>query len=116
MDVFGPSIVVPDVSTEPAASVKPRSGVLEGTVDPDEAETGGPATCRFEWGTSTSFGHVAPCEPEVAEGNSPVAVHAAVSGLQMDTTYYYRLVASNRNGTNPGEAWPGSGIHDVRPR
>jgi hypothetical protein len=117
VDIFGPSVVIPDVTTEPASNVKARSATLNGTVNADEA---GASTCRFEWGTSTSFGHVAPCEPEgVAEGNSPVAVHAALSGLQTDTTYYYRLQATNANGTNPGEAFqgrefstPGPGIHE----
>jgi hypothetical protein len=115
VDVFGPSIVIPDVTTAPASGVKPRSATLNGTVNPDAA---GAAMCHFEWGTSASFGHVAPCEPEaVPDGNSPVAVHAALSGLQTDTTYYYRLVASDNNGTNPGEALqnqqfatPGPGI------
>jgi hypothetical protein len=113
---FGPNSVIPDVTTETPSSVKPRSATLNGTVNPDEA---GAATCRFEWGTSNSFGKVAPCEPEaVANGNSPVPVHAALSGLQTDTTYYYRLVASNANGANRGEplqthefATPGPGIH-----
>ena len=117
VDVFGPSIVIPDVLTESPLAVKARSATLEGKVDPDEA---GPATCSFEWGTSTSFGKVAPCEPEgVAQGDSPVAVHAALSELQPDTTYYYRLRASNANGTNPGEAaqdrefaTPGPGISE----
>jgi hypothetical protein len=116
-DIFGPSVVVPDVTTEPASSLKARSATLNGTVDPDEA---GAATCRFEWGTSTEFGRVAPCEPEgVADGNSPVPVHAALSGLEPDTTYHYRLQAGNANGTNPGEAsqdgeftTPGPGIHE----
>lgn len=116
VNFFGPNVVIPDVATEPASSVKARSATLHGTVNPDEA---GAATCRFEWGASTSFGHVAPCEPEaVPDGNSPVPVHAALSGLQTDMTYHYRLVASNANGTNPGEgsqnqtfATPGPGIH-----
>jgi hypothetical protein len=115
VQLFGPNVVIPDVTTEPASSVKPRSATLHGTVNPDEA---GAVTCRFEWGTGTSFGHLAPCEPEaVANGNSPVAVHAALVGLQTDTTYHYRLVASNANGTNFGEAaqtqefaTPGPGI------
>ncbi len=76
--------------------------MLEGTVNPDNV---GEATCRFEWGTSEAFGHVAPCEPEaVANGHSPVAVHAELTGLQLGTNYYYRLRASNVNGTNLGEA------------
>jgi hypothetical protein len=115
VEVFGPSIVIPDVTTKSATTVKARSATLNGTVDPEEAEA---ATCRFEWGTSTSFGKVAPCEPEgLGEGDSAVPVHAALSGLQPDTTYYYRLQASNASGTNPGEAsqdqdftTPGPGI------
>ncbi len=114
--IFGPSVVVPDVVTEPASSVQPRGAQLNGTVNPDEA---GAATCRFEWGTSDAFGKEAPCEPEaVANGGAPVAVHAALSGLEPDTVYHYRLAASNANGTNPGEAFqdqafatPGPGIH-----
>jgi hypothetical protein len=114
--IFGPSVVVPDVTTGPASSVQPRSAMLNGAVNPDEA---GAATCRFEWGTSNSFDHVAPCEPEaVADGGAAVAVHATLSGLAPDTAYHYRLVASNANGTNPGEAFqdqtfatPGPGIH-----
>jgi WD40-like Beta Propeller Repeat len=116
VDVFGPDIVIPNVSTEAASSVKSESATLHGAVDPDAA---GAATCRFEWGTSSSLGEVAPCEPEaVANGNSPVAVHANLSALAPDTTYFYRLQASNANGTNPGEAYqdqqfttPGPGIH-----
>jgi hypothetical protein len=103
VDVFGPNIVIPDVTTGAASGLSPASATLNGTVNPDKA---GEATCRFEWGTSTEFGKVAPCEPEdVADGGSPVAVHAAVSGLQPDTTYFYRLQATNKaNGhTNPGE-------------
>jgi hypothetical protein len=102
IDVFGPSLVVPDVASGSASSVKGRSATLNGTVDPDGV---GAATCRFAWGTSTTLGKVAPCEPEgVADGSSPVAVHAQLSGLAPDTTYYYRLQAGNAAGANPGEA------------
>jgi NHL repeat len=102
VDVFTAApVVLPDVSTELASNVKAKSVTLNGTVDPDEA---GEAKCRFEWGTTTAFGKVAACEPEgVVSGPSPVAVHAALSGLQPNTIYHYRLQASNTNGTNPGE-------------
>jgi hypothetical protein len=118
IDAFGPDIVLPDVTTEPPSSATPFTATLDGTVNPDEA---GAATCRFEWGTSESFGNLAPCEPEtVANGGSPAAVHANLTGLSPDTTYFYRLVASNANGTNPGEAsqeqefsTPGPGIREA---
>ncbi len=102
MDVFGPNVVIPDVASEPASNVTASSASLNGTVNPDNA---GSATCRFEWGTTEFFGEVSPCEPEaVAESGSPVPVHATLGDLLPDTTYYYRLLAANHNGTNPGEA------------
>jgi hypothetical protein len=97
--VFGPNIVVPDVRTASSSNIATTSATLNGTVNLDKA---GSASCQFEWGTSTAFGEVAPCPAKVeGEGNIPVSVQ--LSGLQPDTTYYYRLQATNANGTNPGE-------------
>ena len=118
MDVFGPNIVFPDVTTGAASNVAPASVTLNGTVNADSA---GAATCRFEWGTSKLFGKTATCEPEgIAEGATPVAVHATLTGLTSDTTYFYRLQATNANGVNPGEAsqdqevtTPGPGIREA---
>jgi DNA-binding beta-propeller fold protein YncE len=98
--ILGPQITLPDVVTGSVSSLSLQSVTLNGTVNPDGA---GPATCQFVWGTTTSFGNVAPCSEPVAEGKSPVAVHADLSGLQPDTTYHYRLEATNTSGTNPGE-------------
>lgn len=99
--VFGPSIVVPDVTTGAVANLKSRSATLAGTVNPHK---GGAATCQFVWGATTGFGHVAPCSTPVAEGESPVPVQVSLSGLEPDTNYCYRLQASNAKGTNLGEA------------
>jgi len=114
---FGPNVVVPDVTSEPAASVQAHSATLNGTVDPDEA---GEASCRFAWGTTPALGSVEPCEPRVvANGDAPVPVHAVLDGLQPDTTYYYRVQATNQadGATNLGEAFqtrtfttPGPGV------
>jgi hypothetical protein len=100
VDVFGPDIVIPDVTTEPASDVGTKGATLIGTVNPDGA---GKASCEFEWGTSPAFGKTVSCSAEV-EGNAPVEVSAEITGLQPDTTYYYRLRASNSFGTNPGTA------------
>lgn len=115
VEVFGPDLTIPDVTTEPVSNLETTSVTLVGTVDPDQA---GNATCQFTWGTSTSFGDTAPCSTEVPDGNTSVEVHAQIGGLQPDTTYYYRLQASNADGTNPGEAaqdgqftTPGPGMH-----
>ncbi len=100
VDMFGPDIVTPDVTTGSASRVGVHGGVLQGTVNPDEA---GPAACRFEWGATPAFGHSAACRQEGIEGGKPVPVEAEVGGLEPDTTYYYRLEASNEHGTNTGE-------------
>jgi hypothetical protein len=116
VDVFGPDLVIPDVTTESASNVRPESATLNGTVNPDNA---GEATCRFDWGTTHEFGQVAQCSEPVDEGGSPVPVQVVLSGLRPDTTYYYRLQATNANGTNLGEAaqdrqftTPGPGIDE----
>jgi hypothetical protein len=103
VEIFGPSLLLPDVTTGPVSNLAPEGATLNGTVNPDKAEAG-KTTCRFVWGTSESFGHVLPCVAPVAEGESPVPVSADLGGLEPGTTYYYRLQASNDNGTNEGEA------------
>jgi WD40-like Beta Propeller Repeat len=121
IDVFGPDIVIPDVTvSEPVLNPKPTSVTLRGTVNPEEA---GEATCEFEYGTSTSYGQHANCTGPVANGGSPVEVQSdEVTGLQPDTTYHYRLDATNvaNAHTNTGECpedcgeftTPGPGIHE----
>jgi hypothetical protein len=100
VDVFGPNLVVPDAELTPVSNLKGRSVTLNGTVNPD-AE--GEATCSFEYGTSTAYGQTAACSESVpGSADSPVPVSANVSGLQPDTTYHYRLEATNRNGTHTG--------------
>ena len=99
--VFGPDIVIPDVTTGPTSNLAARSATLTGTVNPHKT---GAATCQFVWGATTGFGHVAPCSTAVAEGASPVPVQVSLSGLEVDTNYCYRLQASNAKGANAGEA------------
>jgi DNA-binding beta-propeller fold protein YncE len=116
VDVFG-ARVVPDVLTEAPSGLKPVSVTLNGKVNPD----GLPVTdCRFDYGTTTAYGQTAECVP--AAGSIPAdstahPVSAAVS-LEPDTTYHYRLEASNANGSNTDEppkdvefTTPGPGIH-----
>src|ERR1700722_6044540 len=101
VDVFGPAVVIPDVTTRLVSALKTRSATLAGTVDPDKE---GSATCQFVWGTSVELGNIAPCTAPVGEGESPVPVEAQLSELEPDRTYYYRLQATDHNGTNLGES------------
>jgi hypothetical protein len=117
IDVFGGDLIIPDVLSEEASNVVPLSATLNGKVNPLRQ---GEASCRFLWGITAQFGHEAACEPEkVAEGSSPASVSARLNGVLLpDTTYFYRLQASNKNGTNAGESFqdqqfttPGPGLH-----
>ncbi len=107
MAVFGPAVVVPDVANTPVSGLQATSATLTGMVNALEAETGEEAECQFVWGTSEAFGQTAGCEPAEVKGSSPVAVQAELKEkLQPDTTYYYRLQASNKKGTNNGAESP----------
>jgi hypothetical protein len=124
IDVFGPDLVLPDVvseepsnlalNTDPATGARSWGIEAKGSVNPLGE---GPATCSFAWGLTEAFGQQAPCAASV-EGASPVAVSAGLAGLEPDTTYVYRLAATNKNGTNQGQVsqdqrftTPGPGLH-----
>ena len=100
IDVFGSGAVVPGATTGPAENPGQTSGTLTGHVDP---EGGGDVTgCKFEYGTDTSYSSGSiPCQPATPI-TSATDVHADLSGLSSETTYHYRLVASNTNGSNQG--------------
>jgi hypothetical protein len=79
----------PTVITGPA-SPEPTSATLNGTVNPN----GMTATYFFEYGTADNYGSFTP--PRIAgSGTADIPVNAYISPLRRDTTYHYRLVASN---------------------
>jgi hypothetical protein len=89
----------PVVTTGAASGVTSTSATLNGTVNPEGAAT----TYQFEYGTTTSYGSVAPASPGSAgSGSSAVAESAAVTGLTASTGYHYRLDATNATGTTDG--------------
>jgi sugar lactone lactonase YvrE len=98
--VFIP-ILVPDVSTGEASNLQTEgSATLSGTVNPDGVTV---TSCKFEYGTGTSYGSIAECPSSPGSGSAPVTVSASLSGLIPATLYHYRLVAGNANGENGGE-------------
>lgn len=95
VDEFGPLTELPSVAIEPASNVEAEGATFNGTVNPEEA---GEVNCEFVWGTTTAYGHVTACPAAVpnGEGAVPVQVHPV---LQANTTYHFRLLAKNANGT-----------------
>jgi phosphodiesterase/alkaline phosphatase D-like protein len=92
-----PASQPPTVATSPASGVAQTTGTLNGTVNPEDETV---SDCHFEYGTSETYGSSAPCTPSPGSGFSPVAVSAAISGLTANTTYHYRIVATNPTGTS----------------
>jgi hypothetical protein len=84
----------PDVVTG-AAAPGATTATLNGTVDPNGAET----SYHFEYGTTTDYGLESPTQ-SAGSGDDPVAVQATVSGLSANTTYHYRLVAGDVKGAD----------------
>ena len=99
VDAFS-AFVVPDVSAGSASEFGETSVTVNGVVNPD----GPPVkSCVFEYGTTTSYGHEAPCTANPGSGDAPVAVSANLSGLERLTRYHFRLKVSNANGSNVGQ-------------
>jgi alpha-tubulin suppressor-like RCC1 family protein len=89
----------PTVVTNPASSITQTSATLNATVNANGGEV---SECELEYGTTTSYGSSAPCTPSPGSGTSPVAASASVGGLRPNTTYHFRIVATNQAGTSYG--------------
>ena len=87
----------PVVETAPATGVGQTQATLTAKVDPNGSAT----TVRFDLGTSTSYG-LQSATTGAGSGNSSVTVAIPVQGLTANTTYHYRVVATNAGGTAQG--------------
>jgi hypothetical protein len=93
--VFAPA-AGPRALTMPATAIHVSSAILHATVVPNEAET----SYQFEYGTTTGYGESAPTVPDdIGSGTAPVEVESEIEGLRGSSTYHYRVVATNENGT-----------------
>jgi hypothetical protein len=75
----------------------PTSATLTATINPEGEET----TYRFEYGTSESYGQSTPTATLPGSGFEGEEVEAQLAGLLPDTTYHFRVVATNH--CNPSE-------------
>ena len=93
------SAPAPVVLTAPASDVAGGAATLNGAVGAQGLE----ASYHFEYGTTTAYGTSVPV-PDASAGSSrtPVQVSQSIGGLEPETVYHYRLVASNVNGTSYG--------------
>jgi hypothetical protein len=82
-----------------SSSVQGVEATLEATVNPELEST----TCVVQYGISQAYGHETKCTPEtLSDEGIALPITASLEGLVPDTTYDYRILASNGTGTRPG--------------
>ncbi len=90
---------VPTVTTGTASSVTPDAATLNGTVNPNSADT----TAVFEWGTDYSYGSTVTSVQSPLSGTGTQAVNVGISGLVQGTTYHFRVKGTNSEGIRYGD-------------
>jgi len=87
----------PAASTGTATAITPTSATVNGTVNPEGQST----TYYFEYGTTTLYGSQTSMAGAGA-GTADVKVSTSIEPLSPNTTYHYRVVATNASGTTLG--------------
>jgi alpha-tubulin suppressor-like RCC1 family protein len=87
----------PVVTTGAASAITDTSATRAATVDARGQRT----AFTFEYGTSTAFGSISAIDV-ASSTTGPQNVSLPISGLQAGTTYLYRIVATNADGTTIG--------------
>jgi plastocyanin len=86
----------PIVTTNPATNVATSAATLNGLLDPHGLTT----SVYFQCGTTTNYGRTTPMQSHT--GNTFRNIAANVVGLAGNTTYHFRIVATNSVGTRYG--------------
>jgi hypothetical protein len=92
LSTTGPPVVITNLATNVASHL----ATLNGSVDPHGLST----TVQFEYGTTTNYGHTTTSQTNT--GSAFQNVSANISGLNANTTYHFRIVATNTAGTRRG--------------
>jgi hypothetical protein len=90
---------MPSVTTDGATNISATSATLNGTVNPNGLGT----TVKFEYGMTTSYGSEKTATQSPVNGSISVNVSTQLSSLSSNTTYHYRVVATNSVGTTHGD-------------
>jgi hypothetical protein len=93
-----PLAKAPTVATTAATSITQLGAILNGSVTPNGAST----TSWFEWGKTTTLGNSTPTHFE-GSGSTANVMTATLLNLTPSTTYYFRAVAQNSQGTTYGD-------------
>jgi len=91
-------VALPVVVTGSTTSITGFTATLNGTVNANNSTS----AVSFEYGTDLLYGRTATGYPPSVSSNSPEPIIADISGLDLNTTYHYRIVATNAAGTSYG--------------
>jgi hypothetical protein len=93
------TLVTAKIKEPKTEEVTATSAVVRATVNPE----GLSASCEIEYGTSSAYGLVTPCTPaSLPAGTQDVQVTSRLEPLTPGTTYHWRAVVSDANGTVRG--------------
>jgi uncharacterized protein (TIGR02145 family) len=90
---------LPVTTNSAATDITSTAATLNGIVNASYLST----TVTFEYGTTSSYGSVAPVAQSPLTGNTDIAVNAGISGLTFATIYHYRIKAENQLGISYGD-------------
>lgn len=97
LDGWDPNAFFPIVTTTAATSVTATTATLNGTINPNGLAT----MYHFEWGTTTSYGN-STASTSAGSGTTAIPVSIPLTGFTTGTTYHFRLVGVNSQGTANG--------------
>ena len=96
LDVIGYDLSSMPVTTNAATNVTSSSATLNATVNPNGLTT----SVHFEYGLTSSYGFSTASHNY--SGTTTQNVSANITGLSPNTTYHFRVVATNSGGTRHG--------------
>ncbi len=85
----------PTPESLPATNISSTGGTLNGIIKANDVNT----TVTFEYGTTPAFGDSIQASPYAVNGHTPTDVSTILTGLNVATTYYFRIKAVNSRGT-----------------
>ena len=92
---------IPTATTGSASAIAARSATLNGTVNDNGSNT----TVAFDWGRTSSYANkalAASVNASIAALSGSTATAVTLFGLDCNTTYHFRVTATNAAGTTNG--------------
>ena len=99
-DNTGTTASVPGVATDANVSPSNSTAVVTGKVTPNGSQT----TYWYEYGQTTALGQQTASQA-IGSGFTPIASPGYITGLQTNTSYFFRLSAQNALGTINGPTY-----------